>query len=117
MIETLDKPIQDVDLDQTMETLFGDTIPDKIWILRFSENKYAGYKCGNVHGLATFKNENIAAFFSELLVNSPSAGTAEEITFDEAREIVYSKQATAPWTAIMYYNNRDFENPIMHYIT
>ena len=82
--------------------------PDRFWVLHQSDNseKYLAYSYNGVLGLACFESEASAGSFA-LLNGLPAK--AQEVSFDDARDIVKSKMELS-----VLYLLDDINNPVIY---
>jgi hypothetical protein len=99
--QTLDKPILGIEND----------FPSVVFVLKHPPSqKYGCYCFEGVHGLACFSDEGSAFRFAEWL--DLSGMEAEEVPFDEAREI--AKDRPMPIVSVMLLDN--LSEPQIHYV-
>lgn len=88
-----------------------DTFPEALIVLHHpASGKYGCYCHEGVHGLACFTSENSAFRFAEWI--EYSGMVAQEVTFDEARDI--AKNRPMPVVSLMLLDN--LSEPKIHYV-
>src|SRR5690606_37210079 len=85
--------------------------PERVFIIKHPpSNRYGCYCFDGIHGLACFSSEDGAVKFSTWL--DLNGMTAEEVSFDQAREI--AKERPALIVSVMLLDN--MEDPKIHYV-
>lgn len=85
--------------------------PDRVIVLHhIPSGRYGCYRYEGIHGLACFTSEHGAFRFAEHI--DLSAMVAQEVSFDEAREI--AKDRPMPVVSLMLLDN--LNEPVIHYV-